>query len=46
MAILNIIVLNYNNYEETKECLASLRSVTHKDVSIFVIDNASIDRST
>ena len=46
MAILNIIVLNYNNYEETKECLASLRSVTHKDVSIFVIDNASIDDST
>ncbi|MEI6316774.1 MAG: glycosyltransferase family 2 protein [bacterium] len=46
MALLNIVVLNYNNYEDAKECLDSLKYIDNKDISIIVADNGSRDTST
>ena len=46
MALLNIIVLNYNNYEETKDCLVSLKPVLRKNISVLVIDGGSTNDST
>lgn len=36
-----IIILNWNGLDDTLECLESLRKQSHKNVSIYVIDNAS-----
>ncbi len=40
-----IIVINWNNYDDTKECLNSLGKVTYPDYKIIVIDNNSSDGS-
>src|SRR2546421_4881319 len=39
------IVLNWNNYDDTKSCLESLQQATHCDLKIIVVDNASADGS-
>ena len=36
-----IIVLNYNGYELTKECLVALSRITYSENEIFLIDNGS-----
>ncbi|MGH7171121.1 MAG: glycosyltransferase family 2 protein [Gemmataceae bacterium] len=36
-----LVVLNYNGLEDTQKCLASLRAVGHRELSILVVDNAS-----
>lgn len=40
-----IIVLNWNNYVDTKECLESLAGITYPNCDVIVIDNASTDDS-
>jgi len=39
------VVLNWNGYEDTNECLQSLSKVTYKEHTILVVDNGSSDDS-
>lgn len=43
--LIGVIILNYNGYELTKECLNSLRKSTYRPLSILVVDSASTDDS-
>lgn len=38
---IGIILVNYNGYEDTVECLKSLEAVTYANKKIYVVDNAS-----
>lgn len=40
-----IILVNYNGYEDTKECIWSLQKQTYRDFKIIVVDNFSTDNS-
>jgi GT2 family glycosyltransferase len=40
-----IIILVYNNYKDTKECLNSLRKITYSSYEVVVVDNGSTDSS-
>lgn len=40
-----IVVLNWNNYEDTAECLSSLECTEYPNYHVIVIDNGSTDRS-
>lgn len=40
-----IIILNWNNYEDTKECLESVENITYPNYKVFVVDNGSTDGS-
>lgn len=40
-----IIVLNYNNYDDTEKCILSLQNLTYPNFSIVIVDNASSDGS-
>ncbi len=40
-----IILLNWNNFNYTIECVRSLIKTTYKNKKIFIIDNASTDKS-
>lgn len=40
-----VIIVNYNGYELTRECLASFAKVSADDYSLIVVDNASVDGS-
>lgn len=40
-----IIVLNWNGWRDTTECLASLSSLTYDNFQVYVVDNASTDSS-
>lgn len=42
----SVIVLNWNNYEDTKECLESLEKITYPNYEVIVVDNGSKDNST
>jgi GT2 family glycosyltransferase len=42
----SIIVLNWNNYKDTKECIESLSGITYPNYEIIVVDNGSVDGST
>jgi GT2 family glycosyltransferase len=39
------IILNWNNYEDTKKCLQSLRGATYPNLITIVVDNGSSDGS-
>ena len=39
------IILNWNNYEDTKECLKSLERASYSNLFITVVDNGSTDGS-
>ena len=41
----SIIVLNYNNFLDTKECVESLLKISNTDFEIVVVDNNSSDGS-
>ena len=40
-----IVLLNFNSYEDTSDCLSSIRDCSYKNLSVIVIDNASKDDS-
>ncbi|OOM75831.1 N-acetylglucosaminyl-diphospho-decaprenol L-rhamnosyltransferase [Clostridium puniceum] len=40
-----IIVLNYNNFEDTVECIDSLEEIKYDNYKIVIIDNKSTDSS-
>ncbi len=40
-----IVVLNFNNWRDTVECLDSLLEITYKNYSIVIVDNDSNDGS-
>ena len=40
-----IVVLNWNNYEDTSECLCSLEDIDYPRYDIVVVDNGSSDGS-
>lgn len=40
-----IVVLNWNNYEDTAECLKSLEDIEYPKFSVWVVDNNSTDGS-
>lgn len=40
-----IIILNYNGYQDTIECLESLRNLTYSNYTVVVCDNDSSDGS-
>ncbi|MCP2605454.1 glycosyltransferase family 2 protein [Candidatus Aminicenantes bacterium AC-335-O07] len=42
---ISIIILNWNNYEDTKECLESLGKITYPNYEVIVVDNGSTDGS-
>ena len=42
---LAIIVLNYQNFSDTLECLNSIFQKEHDNVDVFVVDNASPNNS-
>ena len=37
----SIIILNWNGYEDTIECLESLKKITYPNYEIIIVDNAS-----
>lgn len=41
----NIILLNYNGWEDTIECLESLQQITYPNYNLIVVDNNSNDDS-
>lgn len=38
-----IVVLNYNNYADTKECLTSLQKLNYPNFEVLLVDNGSAD---
>ena len=40
-----VVLLNWNNYPDTKACLDGLTSVTYPDLTVVVVDNGSEDKS-
>lgn len=40
-----IVIINYRGYQDTTDCLNSLRKVTYKNIEIIVVDNQSNDGS-
>lgn len=40
-----IIILNWNNYKDTTECLQSVDKLDYKDFCVFLVDNHSQDHS-
>jgi len=41
----SIIILNWNGYEDTMECLESLKKIDYPDYDVTVVDNGSRDGS-
>lgn len=39
------IVLNWNNYQDTRSCLESLQTVDYENLDVLVVDNGSTDGS-
>jgi len=36
-----IVILNWNGYEDTSECIISLKKITYDNYKIIVVDNGS-----
>jgi len=43
--LVSIVVLNWNNYEDTAECLESLKKLSYPNYDVIVVDNGSTDNS-
>jgi len=41
MASVGIVIVNWNDYENTANCLKSLSSISYSDYDIYLVDNAS-----
>ena len=41
-----IIILNWNNYADTKEFLESIQKLAYKNYNVAIIDNGSTNQST
>lgn len=41
----SIVIVNYNGYEDTRECLGSIRGIDYNNYQVIVVDNASNDAS-
>lgn len=44
--LVTIVVLAYNNYSDTFECIASLRELDYQPVRVTLVDNGSTDGTT
>jgi GT2 family glycosyltransferase len=42
----SVVVLNLNGYEDTRDCLESLRQVQYRNIETVVVDNGSSDDSS
>ena len=42
---ISIIILNWNGWKDTIECLESLYQITYPNYEIILVDNGSIDES-
>jgi GT2 family glycosyltransferase len=40
-----IVILNFNSYEDTAECIKSIKNIDYSNYEIIVIDNNSVDES-
>ena len=40
-----VVVLNFNGYKDTRNCIDSLKKVSYPNFEIVVVDNASEDNS-
>lgn len=45
MAVISVVVLNFNGKRYLEKCLSSLASQTYEDFEVIVVDNASTDGS-
>lgn len=45
MPVIYIIIINYNGYADTIECINSLKNIEYDNFKIILIDNASTDNS-
>lgn len=46
MKIFSFVILNYNTYDETLDCIKYLKQLENQDmINIIVVDNNSTDRS-
>jgi GT2 family glycosyltransferase len=45
MALIYIILVNYNGYKDTIECVNSLKKINYNNYKIIIVDNASSDDS-
>ena len=41
----SIVILNWNSYEVTLDCLLSLRKMDYRNFEVVLVDNGSIDGS-
>ena len=39
-----IVIINWNGYEDTSECLISLQKITYNNYKIILVDNGSRGR--
>lgn len=40
-----IVILTWNDYQNTHKCLLSIRDITYKNFFVVVVDNGSVDGS-
>lgn len=45
MPLVYIILVNYNGYKDTTECVNSLKKINYSNYKIIIVDNASFDNS-
>jgi len=43
--LVSVILLNWNTFEVTRDCLASLRRMDYRNFEVVVVDNGSVDSS-
>lgn len=43
--VIGVVLLNWNGYSETAECLESLKKERYENIEVVVVDNGSVDDS-
>src|SRR5258708_20462473 len=41
----SIILINWNSFEVTRDCIASLRKMDYRNFEVVLVDNGSVDSS-